>query len=59
MGHVINKFLLAGDTSMPEIHLRHLNLNLLTVLVDHLLSMNKELKSLKKLVIQTMCTKMN
>ena len=43
---------------MPEIHLRQY-LNLLIVLVDHLLSTKKEFKSLKKLVIQTMCIKMN
>ena len=33
--------------------------NLLTVLVDHLLSINKESKSLKKLEIQTIYTKIN
>ena len=42
---------------MPEIHL--INLNLLIVLVNHLLGMKKEFKSLKKLAIQTMCSKMN
>ena len=45
MNNIINKFLLAGDKFMPEIHL-------LTVLVDHLLNINKEFKSLKKLEIQ-------
>ena len=58
MNNVINKFLLAGDKFMPEIHLRQPQFTFI-VLVDHLLSMNKEFKSLKKLVIQTMCTKMN
>ena len=48
MNNVINKFSLAGDKFMPEIHLRQLQFTY---------SMNKELKSLKKLVIQTMCTK--
>ena len=48
--NVINKLLLAGDKFMPEIHLRQLQL---IVLVDHLLGMKKEFKSLKKLVIQT------
>ena len=33
--------------------------NLLTVLVDHLLNINKKFKSLKKLEIQTIYTKMN
>ena len=44
MNNLINKFLLAGDKFMPEI---------LIVLVDHLLGMKKEFKSLKKLLIQT------
>ena len=52
--NVINKILLVGDKFMTEIHLRQPQL-----LVDRLLSMNKEFKSLKKLVIQTTCTKMN
>ena len=50
MNNVINKFLLAGDKFMPEMHLRN---------VDHLLNINKEFKSLKKLEIQTIYTKMN
>ena len=50
MNNIINKFLLAGDKFMPD---------LLTVLVDHLLNINKEFKSLKKLEIQTIYTKMN
>ena len=54
MGHVINKFLLAGDKFIPEIHLRQPQFTYI-VLVDHLLSMKKEFKSLKKLVIQAMC----
>ena len=57
MNNTINKLLLAGDKCMPEIHLRQPQL--LTVLVDHLLNMNKEFKSLKKLEIQTVYTKMN
>ena len=51
MSNTINKLLLAGDKFMPEIHLRQPQL--LTVLVDHLLNMNKEFKSLKKLETQT------
>ena len=57
MNNTINKFLLAGDKFIPEIHLRQLNL--LTVLVDHLLNMNKEFKSLEKLETQTIYIKMN
>ena len=53
MNNTINKLLLAGDKFMPEIH------NLLKALVDHLLSINKEFKSLKNLEIQTIYIKMN
>ena len=59
MNNKINKVLLAGDKFMPQIHLRQSQLNLLTVLVDHFLSMNKEFKSLEKLEIQTIYIKMN
>ena len=54
MNNVINRFLLAGDKFMPEMHLRQPQF-----IVDHLLSINKEFKSLKKLVIQTISIKMN
>ena len=57
MNNTINKLLLAGDKFMPEIHLGQPQL--LTVLVDHLLNMNKEFKSLKKLETQTIYIKMN
>ena len=57
MNNTINKFLLAGDKFMPEMHLN--NLNLLIALADHLLNMNKEFKSLKKLGTQTIYIKMN
>ena len=40
MSKVINKFLLAGDKFMPEMHLRHLHLFI--VLVDLLLDIKKE-----------------
>ena len=43
MNNILNKFLLAGDKFMPEMHD---NQNLLTVLVDHLQKIKKELKSL-------------
>ena len=50
MNNVINKFLLAGDKFMPEMHLD--NLNLFIVIVDLLLDIKKELKNLNKLVIR-------
>ena len=56
MNNLINKFLLAGDKFMPEIHLRQPQF---TYSACDLLGMKKEFKSLKKLVIQTMCSKMN
>ena len=58
MNNVINNFLLAGDKFTPEMHLRQPQLTYI-VLVEHLLNINKEIKSLKKLVIQTIYTKMN
>ena len=42
---------------MPEMHLRQPQFT--SALVDHLLKINKEFKSLKKLEIQTIYTKMN
>ena len=56
MNNTINKLLLAGDKFMPKIHLRQPTF---TVLVDHLLNMNKEFKSLEKLETQTIYKKMN
>ena len=56
MNNTINKLLLAGEKFMSEIHLRQPQF---TVLVDHLLSISKEFKSLKKLEIQTIYKKMN
>ena len=57
MNEIVNKILLAGDTYMPEMHLKQPGL--LTVLVIHLLKTKKELKSLCKLEIQTLFTKMS
>ena len=51
MNTIINKFLLAGDKFMPEIHLRQPQFTYSAC--GPLLNMNKEFKSLKKLVIQT------
>ena len=56
MNEVVNKFLLAGDKLMPEMHLKQPGL---IVLVDHLLKTKKEFKHLKKQEIQTIFTKMN
>ena len=42
MNEIVDNFLLAGDTFMPEIHLRQ------QVLVDYLLKKNKEHKTLRK-----------
>ena len=57
MNNVINKFLLAGDKFMPEMHLRQPQF--LIVLVDLLLDIKKELKNLNKLVIHVIFIEMN
>ena len=57
MNEMVNKFLLAGDKFMPEMHLK--KTDLLTVLVGHLLKTKKEFKNLKKQEIQAIFTKMN
>ena len=57
MNEIINKILPAGDKFMPEMHLR--NLVLLTVLVVHLQKIKKKLKSLFKVVIQTLFIKIS
>ena len=57
MNDIINKFLLVGDKFMPEIILY--NQGLPIVLVGHLQKIKKEYKSLKKLEIQDIFTKMN
>ena len=54
MNIIVNKFLLAGDEFMLEMHLK--NRDLLTVLVGHLLKTKKESKTLKKQEIQTIFT---
>ena len=56
MNNVINKFLLLGDKVMPEIHLRQPQF---TYSPCGPFTRKKEFQSLKKLVIQTMCIKMN
>ena len=57
MNKVVNKFLLAGDKFMPEMHLKQRDL--LTVLVDCLLKTKKEFKNLKKQEIRAIFTKMS
>ena len=56
MNEIVNKFLLAGDIFMPEMHLKQPGL--LGVLVVHLPKAKKELKSLWRLEIQTLFTEM-
>ena len=58
MNEIVNKFLLAGDKFMPEMHLKQPGFNYI-VLVDHLLKIMKEFKNLKKQEIQATFTKMN
>ena len=55
MNDIINKFLLTGYKFMPEMHLRQPGLPI--VLVDHLYKIKKEYKSLNKLEIQDIFTK--
>ena len=57
MNNVINKFLLAGDKFMPEIHLRQpqFTYSACGPFTRH----EERIQSLKKLVIQTMCIKMS
>ena len=51
MNEIVNKFLLARDEFMPEMHLKQPR-----VTVDHLLKRRKELKNLKKQDIQAIFT---
>ena len=46
MDEIVNKFLLAGDNFMPEIHLS--SPDSLTVLGDDLVKTKKEFRNLKK-----------
>ena len=57
MNEIINKFLLAGDKFMSEMHLKQTGFTI--VLVGHLLKIKKEFKNLKKQEIQAIFTKMN
>ena len=51
MNEIVNKFLLARDKFMPEMHLKQPR-----VTVDHLVKRRKELKKLKKQDIQAIFT---
>ena len=57
MNDIINKFLLVGDKLMPEMHLTQPRFTYSAV--DHLQKIKKEYKSLNKLEIQDIFTKMN
>ena len=57
MNEIVNKFLLAGDKFMPEMHLKQRDL--VIVLVDHKLKTKKEFRNLKKQEIQTIFIKIN
>ena len=59
LNEIVDKFLLAGDKFIPEMHLKQPGFTLLTVLVDHLLKTRKEFKNIKKLQIRAIFTKMN
>ena len=57
MNEIVNKFLLAGDTFMPKMHLKQPGF---TYSVCGPFTKNKErIQNLKKLEIQTIFTKMN
>ena len=57
MNDIINKFLLAGDTFMPEMHLKEPGLTYSAC--GPFTKVKKEYKSLNKLEIQYIFTKMN
>ena len=57
MNEIVNKFLLAGDRFIPELHLKQPGFTY--SVVNHLLKTKKEFKNLKKQEIPTIFTKMN
>ena len=57
MNEIINKFLLAGDKFMSEMHLKQPEFTYM--LADHLLKTKKECKTLKKQEIQDIFKEMN
>ena len=56
MNEIVNKFLLAGDKFMHEMHLKQTGF---TYCANHLLEINKEFKNLCKQEIQAIFTRMN
>ena len=56
MNEIVNKFLIAGDKFMPEIHLKQLGF---TYSACGPFIKNKELKNLCRQEIQTLFTEMN
>ena len=57
INEIVNKFLLAGEKFMPEMHLRQPGFTL--VLVVHLLKIKKEQKKLKRQEIRDIFIKTN
>ena len=57
MNEIVNKFLLAGDTFPPEMHLKQPRFTYSAVY--HLLKIKTEYKHLKKQEIQNIFTEMN
>ena len=57
MNEIVNKFLLAGDKFMPEMHLRQPGFTY--VLVDHIQKAKKEYKNSKKQKIHYIFIKTN
>ena len=57
MNKIINKFLLAGDKFMPEMHLRQSQF--VSSTCGPFTKIKKEFKNLKKQEIQAIFTKMN
>ena len=57
MNERVNKFWLAGDKYIPQMHLKQHNF--LIVPADYLLKAKKKCKNLKKQEIQSIFTKMN
>ena len=59
MNEIVNKYLLAGDTFMPEMHFKQSRFTYSGPLVGHSQKTNKENKNLKKQEIQDIFTDMN
>ena len=57
MNEIINKLSLSEEKIMPELHLN--SQDLLIALVDYLLNIVKEFRSLEKQVIENIYTEMN